>query len=131
MTLNEAATKEVLAVLDTYVQYYNEKNLSGVLTLFAKDTSGFGTGKDEVITGYAGLKDQLKLDFNPSNTIRVKMRVIATGGVMPAAWITAFCDFDGTIAGKSAHMEGRMTAVLANHGGRWLFEQVHFSVPGQ
>jgi hypothetical protein len=51
--------------------------------------------------------------------------------VMPVAWITGSCDFDGTIAGKPFHREGRMTAVLANHGGRWLFEQVHFSVPDQ
>jgi hypothetical protein len=33
------------------------------------------------------------------------------------------------MAKKKIHRQGRMTAVLVNHGGKWLFEQVHFSVP--
>lgn len=131
MALNDAATREVLDVMDAYVRNYNAKNLTAVLSLFSKDISGFGTGKDEVVTSYAGIRKQLKQDLDPANAIRLNIRVIATGGVMPVAWITGSCDFDGTIAGKPVHMEGRMTAVLANHGGRWLFEQVHFSVPDQ
>lgn len=48
---------------------------------------------------------------------------------MLVARITAFCTFDGRIAGIPARMEGRMIVVLINQGGRWFFEQVHFSVP--
>ncbi len=128
MTLNETATREVLLVLDRYTEYYNQKNTDRVLSLFSKEISGFGTGRGEIITSYAGLRDQLKEDFCPANALRVTMNVIATGGVMPAAWITALFTFEGKFAGKPVHIDGRLTAVLANHGGQWLFEQVHFSV---
>ena len=131
MTLNEAATREVLDVLDTYVRNYNDKNTEKLLSLFSKDISGFGTGDGEVITSFSGLRDQLKQDFGPSNALRVTIRVLSIGGVMPAAWITATFTFEGTLAGKPVNIDGRVTAVLANRGGRWLFEQLHFSLPGQ
>jgi ketosteroid isomerase-like protein len=129
MTLNDTTTREVLDVLDAYVKYYNGKNLEKVLSLFANDVSGFGTGKEESITNLAELKDQLRQDLAPANSLCLDMQILATGGVMPAAWVTAFCTITGKIAGKNVLLEGRMTAVLTNHGGRWLFEQIHFSVP--
>ena len=129
MALNETATREVLDVMDTYVQYYNQKNIDNVLSLFTKDISGFGTAQEEIINGYSTLREQLKRDFNPANAIRMRVKTIATGGTMPVAWITAFCTMEGMIGGKPAQLNCRMTAVLANHGGRWLFEQIHFSVP--
>ena len=129
MTLNKEKTAEVHAVIDEYVRYYNEKSESKVLALFSKTVSGFGTGRDEVVENFRQLKERIHADLDPANAIRLSVRVIATGGEMPVAWVTAFCNFDGRIGGEAIHVEGRMTAVLVNRGGRWVFEQVHFSVP--
>ena len=130
MNLNKEKTAEILSVIDEYVRFYNEKSESRVLALFSKTVSGFGTGKDEVVENFRQLKERIHADLDPANAIRLSVRVIATGGEMPSAWVTAFCDLDGMIGKKSIHMDGRMTAVLVNRGGRWLFEQIHFSVPG-
>ncbi|MDO9549931.1 MAG: nuclear transport factor 2 family protein [Methanoregula sp.] len=129
MALNEKMTQEVLAVMDQYVQYYNEKNEGKVLALFSKTISGFGTGKDEIAENLAQFKERIQVDLDPANAIHLSVKILTTGGVMPAAWITGLCNMDGRIGGKSIRMEGRVTAVLVNSGGRWLFEQVHFSLP--
>jgi hypothetical protein len=129
MTLSEGMQKEVLGVIDDYVRFYNERNAEKVLSLFAKNISGFGTGKEEVVTNFPEFRDRLRQDFGPANAIRISIDVLITGGEMPVAWVSGFCTFGGKIAGDNVRMEGRMTAVLVNRGGRWLFEQVHFSVP--
>jgi hypothetical protein len=130
MTLNDATTREVLAVLDQYVRYYNEKNTGNVNALFSKTISGFGTGSDEIVTNLAQFKERIHADFDPANAIRLSMKILTTGGEMPVAWITALCLMEGTMGSRNIHMDVRVTAVLVNRGGRWLFEQIHFSVPG-
>jgi len=114
MTLNKEKAAEVLTVIDEYVRFYNEKSESKVLALFSKTVSGFGTGKDEVVENFRQLKERIHADLDPANAIRLSVRVIATGGEMPAAWVTAFCNLDGLIGKKPIHMEGRMTVVLEN-----------------
>jgi hypothetical protein len=128
--LNEGINREILAVLDQYVRFYNEKNEEKLFSLFSKNVSGFGTEKDETVLNLAQFKDRIRGDFNPVNAIHLNVKILATGGQMPVAWITGLCTYTGRISGKSIQMDCRMTVVLANRGGRWLFEQVHFSMPG-
>jgi len=130
MTLNAIKRKEIQDVIEEYIRLYNAKDERGVLALFSKNISGFGTAKDEVVTNSARFRTLIRSDLGPANAIRIGITVLATGGEGPVAWITGLCTFGGSIGGKRIAMEGRVTAVLANHGGRWLFEQVHFSVPG-
>jgi ketosteroid isomerase-like protein len=131
MALNEHAIREVNGVMDQYVRYYNEKDVGKVLALFSKEISGFGTGKDEIVGNFTQLKDQIRRDLDPANAICLSVRSLITGGEIPAAWISGFCNLDGRMGGKRIHMEGRVTAVLVNRAGRWLFTQVHFSVPAE
>ena len=129
MTLSEEARREVLAVMDRYVQSYNSRDLSGVTSLFSKDISGFGSGAREVIGNREEFVNGIRVDFARPEQFRLAVRTLAVGGTMPVAWITAFCDFSCIIDGKKTRVEGRVTAVLRNTGSRWLFEQVHFSLP--
>ncbi|HNX17203.1 MAG TPA: nuclear transport factor 2 family protein [Methanoregula sp.] len=131
MTLNEAQTREVNDVMDQYVRYYNEKNEGNLQKLFSNEISGFGTAKNEIVGNFAQLKKLLRADLDPANDIRLNVKILTTGGVMPVAWITGLCNLDGRIGEKNINMEGRVTAVLVNQGGRWLFTQVHFSVPAE
>lgn len=130
MTLNDTMTREVLAAVETYVRYYNAKNESGVLGLFSPDISGFGTARDEIVTNDVQFRKLIRADLDPSNAIQLNIRILVSGGVMPVAWITGLCNLGGSMGGKEIRMDGRVTAVLVNRGGRWLFEQIHFSIPG-
>lgn len=130
MTLNDTVTREIHSVIDEYSRLYNAKDERAVLALFSKHISGFGTAKDEIVTTSARFRRLIRSDFNPANIIRIDITILATGGEGPVAWVTGLCTFGGSIGGERIHLDGRMTAVLQNHGGRWLFEQVHFSVPG-
>lgn len=130
MTLNMKTTQEIKAVIDEYLRRYNAKDERGVLALFSKNISGFGTAKDEIVTNSTRFRKLIQSDLSPANVIQIGITVLAIGGEGPVAWVTGLCTFGGSVGGNRIHMDGRMTAVLANHGGRWLFEQVHFSVPG-
>jgi ketosteroid isomerase-like protein len=130
MTLNNITRQEIQAVMDEYTRLYNVKDERGVLALFSKNISGFGTARDEIVTNSAQFRKLIQSDLGPANAIRLGITVLAAGGEGPVAWVTGLCTFGGSIGGKRITMDGRVTAVLANHGGRWLFEQVHFSVPG-
>jgi ketosteroid isomerase-like protein len=130
MTLNRTTMQEIQAVIDEYTRLYNAKDESGVLALFSKQVSGFGTARDEIVTNSAQFRKLIQSDLGPANAIRLGITVLAAGGEGPVAWVTGLCTFGGSIGGKRITMDGRVTAVLVNHGSRWLFEQVHFSVPG-
>lgn len=130
MTLNQTVVREIHDVVDQYVRSYNAKDERGVLALFSKNISGFGTGKDEIVTNQPRFRKLIRSDLGPANALRIGITTLAIGGEGPVAWFTGLCSFSGSAGGKRIAMDGRVTAVLANHGGRWLFEQVHFSVPG-
>ncbi len=112
-----------------YAQYYHEKNLDKLLSLISKEISGFGTGPDEIVLSAAELKEQVRRDMAQSGTLKVSFDIMKLDGVMPCAWVTALCRFSAGIGDKNVTMSGRMTFVLRNTGSRWVFEQVHFSMP--
>lgn len=129
MTLDSARNAEVLAILDRYAEWYSNKDLEGFLSSCSGTISGFGSGPDEVVTGIPSLRAQLMRDFAQADSIRIAFDSIRVDGAMPAAWVTANCSFDVVSGGRKVCMKGRITLVLRNTGSRWLFEQVHFSMP--
>lgn len=131
MTLGSARKEEILATLDKYVEWYSNKDLEGLLSSCSRSISGFGSGPDEVVAGRSSLAAQLKRDFSQADSIRIAFDSIRVDGAMPVAWVTANCSFDAESGGEPVCMKGRITLVLRNTGSRWLFEQIHFSMPNQ
>ncbi len=129
MTLDSARNAEVLAILDRYAEWYSKKDLEGFLSSCSGTISGFGSGPDEVVTGISSLRAQVRRDFAQADSIRIAFDLIRVDGAMPVAWVTANCTFHVVSGGSKVCMRGRVTMVLRNTGSRWLFEQVHFSMP--
>jgi len=129
MTLTTAQQEEVRAALQAYAGAYAAKQPEKIRALVSKTISGFGSGPDEVVRDLAGFNEQVRRDLLQADTIALGFDILSLEGIMPFAWITAFCTFDLTSGGKKLSLQGRMTTILRNTGSRWIFEQIHFSMP--
>jgi len=116
-------------MMDRYSGMYSRKNMEGLLSLFSPGICGYGSGPDEVVRDFAGMKAQVRRDLSQADSVRIRFENVHVAGEMPVAWVMADCDFEVVVKGSRLSMTGRFTAVLKNTGSRWLFEMVHFSVP--
>jgi ketosteroid isomerase-like protein len=129
MTLTTAQKEEVMAALKAYAGAYAAKQPEKIRALASKTISGFGSGPDEVVRDLPGFHEQIRRDFSQAGTIALSFDMLSLEGIMPFAWVTAFCTFKVGAGGTALCMNGRMTALLRNTGSRWIFEQIHFSMP--
>jgi hypothetical protein len=131
MALTPSQIDDVLAVLDQYSCAYQEKNSEKIRSLVSPGISGFGSGPDEVVTDPAQFRRQIERDLSQADSVSLALCVLKLDGQMPFAWVTAFCGFRVMVRGEAILLDGRMTALLRNTGSRWLFEQIHFSLPDE
>jgi hypothetical protein len=129
MPLTPDHQQEILALLDRYAQCYTKKSLEGILSLSSPGISGFGSGPDEIVPDFTRFREQIRRDLAQADAVSVSFDVLKLDGQMPFAWISAFSTFDVRIKEERITLHGRMTALFRNTGSRWLFEQVHFSLP--
>lgn len=129
MTLTTPQQEEVRAALQAYAGAYAAKQHEKLRALASKTISGFGSGPDEVVRDLAGFNEQVRRDLLQADMITLRFDILSLEGIMPFAWVTAFCNFNLTSGGTKISLRGRMTALLRNTGSRWVFEQVHFSMP--
>jgi hypothetical protein len=131
MALTLSQTNDVLAVLDQYACAYQERNREKILSLVSAGISGFGSGPDEVVINPAQFRHQITRDLMQADSVSLSLCILKIDGQMPFAWVTAFCGFQVTVRGETMFLDGRMTALFRNTGSRWLFEQIHFSLPNE
>jgi ketosteroid isomerase-like protein len=115
--------------LDDYISAYEQKDLKLIETLLSPAVQGFGTGPDEVIRNREETLRQFKRDFDQCEGVKIRMTDIQIRGQLPVAWMMAFCTFIVTIENQEFELAGRYTAVFRKENDRWLFEQIHYSLP--
>jgi len=130
MKLTEAQNTEIEETLHNYSMAYQKKDIKALLALFSYETSGFGSGLDEVVLGRKDFTRQMKRDLSQATSVSVEFPCPKIFGEGRVAWVTSGCNFIFTVEGKKKQtMNGRMTMVLRNTGSRWVIEQIHFSMP--
>lgn len=129
MALTSQQAAEICGMMDCYAEMYRSKNTIGLLSLFSPRICGYGSGPDEVVKDFAGMKAQVMRDLFQADAVRIMFENVHVAGEMPVAWVMADCLFEVVVKGSRLAMTGRFTAVLKNTGSRWLFEMIHFSVP--
>jgi ketosteroid isomerase-like protein len=128
MAFSSPVNAEIQEMLGSYARCYAEKDLGGICSLVSPDICGYGSGPDEVITGYDEFVAQVTRDFIQADRIALRFTDIRIHGAMPVAWIMAGATFTVTIGEVRHTFAGRMTAVLQKTDDRWRFGMVHFSM---
>jgi ketosteroid isomerase-like protein len=131
MRADEAVRAGILRTVAEYSKALESSDLNAVMSLKVQDPDlrFIGSGLDEWRDGVEQVKSQVKRDFTQARRLKVvfsEVHVCHEGGV---AWIAAPTTVRVDIGHKEHEYFGRFTAVLLKRGDRWLFAQIHFSIP--
>ena len=131
MRADAQTTAAVMAVLDEFNEAYKQRNLERVLALFAPDSDMvfLGTGADEKRVGLAELKAQAERDWSQSESLYWDWGWSSISAAGSVAWVAVDATGHARIGGQDIDLPLRVTAVLEQRGGRWLFVQAHASLP--
>ena len=130
MALSEAQEKEVQAAMEAYATAYRMNDFGKLVEIFSPAVCGFGSGQDEVIRNQEDFERQIKRDFSQAKIDAMDFTETLINGEWPVAWVMTRNSISFSVPGSGRQtIDGRSTMVLRNEGGRWLFEQIHFSMP--
>ena len=131
MKCEENIEAEVMGMLNRYAQAYAEKNIDAMMDLFLDDPDvvAIGTGTDEWIHGCDELREGFRRDFGQADNIQVKFEKITIQSANNVAWLSALMTMYATVSGKEVLLSGRLSMVIERKQDKWLFTQLHFSLP--
>ena len=122
---------DIHSVLDNFREGYGTKNIETLLELFdpAPEVLVIGTGVDEKRTGLEEIRIQFEQDFSQSEFLTVEFKNVAISQIESVGWIAGDAHVHFTAQERALHVFLRFTGVLTNRSGKWLFVQIHFSLP--
>lgn len=122
---------EVMDVLNRFISAYHDKDLAGILALFATDPDVvfYGNGEDEKSIGIDGIRKQAEHDWVHDASIHLEVRWSSISSAGLVAWIAADVEIHAAVNGVEMVTPARLTAVLENRAGKWFFMQWHASLP--
>jgi class 3 adenylate cyclase/ketosteroid isomerase-like protein len=121
----------VMAVLNGMVEAYGKRDMDGLLGFFAPDSDVvlIGTGADEKRIGLAEVRALFERDWSQTDATYLALGWISVSAAGSLAWVAADMTAHVILGGQEMSYPGRFTAVLEQRGDRWLFAQMHFSLP--
>jgi ketosteroid isomerase-like protein len=129
--VDDKIQKAVRRLLEEYSQAYQNKDVAGILELFidSDDLVVIGTGDDEWVNGINELKSGFERDMGQADNINVKFRDISISSSSNVAWLSSHMNMEATVKGQEIYIPGRLTAVVLEKNGKWLFANLHYSLP--
>ena len=127
------ATKEatIIGVLNDFMGIWESRDIDAIMSYFAPSPTLclYGTGADEKRVGWDEVQEQLLRDFSQSESLSCTLDWNLIGVSGQVAWIAS----DVTLRFKAFGMDemafpARLSTVMQNYDGRWLFEHFHLSV---
>jgi class 3 adenylate cyclase/ketosteroid isomerase-like protein len=121
----------VIGCVDSLAEAYSRADTNAFIGLFAPDpeVTLIGTGRDERVVGISQIRALIERDWSQTDAATLehsRVDVWASGYI---AWIDCDLTWRAVQGGEQLTFEGRMTAVLAKRRDKWLFVQMHVSLP--
>jgi uncharacterized protein (TIGR02246 family) len=125
---------EANALLDRYIQAFQERNLALASEVYARDDDliVFGSNPSDLRHGWGRTEEYLRKYFASVSRIEIALkernvRVLESGEV---AWFAQVLIWKETESGKTYTMDGlRITGVLEKRDRGWVIVQLHASGP--
>lgn len=126
-------TKEamVIGTMNDFIRDWESRDTDAILSHFAPSATLclYGTGADEKRVGLNEIQVQLVRDFAQSESLRCTLDWNLVGISGPVAWVASDVTIHFKIAGQDEmSFSARLSTVLQDYDGRWLFEHFHLSV---
>ena len=124
---------EVAQTFKGMFEAYKKRDLKATLSFWAPDPDVvvIGSGTEEKGIGLAQLTENLKRDWSQGEvlTIGVKDFLVSESGLV--AWLSADSTFHVRVPEGEFDLAGRITGVMEQRNGKWLWVQMHFSTPSR
>lgn len=121
----------VIGTLSDFMQVWESRDVDEILSYFAPSStlSLYGTGADEKRVGLDGIREQLERDFAQSESLACTLEWNLVGISGNVAWVASDVTVYFKVPGyDEISFPARLTTVLQDYNGRWLFEHFHLSV---
>jgi ketosteroid isomerase-like protein len=129
MEFTDENIQEIMDTFTCYAECYEKRDFQGMKKLLSPYVMGFGSGVDEISTCRDEFLNAVRRDLSQADRVKVSFCDLIINGDGRVVWVMGLCNFDAMIKGCELSMTGRFTSVLLNTGSRWIFEQMHFSMP--
>jgi ketosteroid isomerase-like protein len=131
MKADDKTALEVMTALNGFLKAYHDKDLAGILKLFAPDPDVvfYGNGEDEKSVGVAGIREQAEHDWSQSAAVSLRITWSSVSSAGAVAWLAADIAIRAEVQGMEMILPARLTAVLEKRAEEWFFMQWHASVP--
>lgn len=129
---NARIKKEIQTFMTSYNTLYREKDVEGIMALYSNDPDiiMLGAGKGEHFIGHAAIREAYQREFSSFGEIKsVKYKILS---LFISKEFTSLASerYITTLRGNQAvRISDRLTAVLKKANGRWVYVQMHFSLP--
>jgi uncharacterized protein (TIGR02246 family) len=122
---------EIKVVMKKWADTYKRRDLKGAMALYVPDADVVmvGSGVDEVRVGPEAIKAQYERDWAQTEAGSVDYKSTMVSKVGSAAVVFSEATITARVEGKSMEFPLRITGALENRGGKWLFNQLHASMP--
>jgi len=129
MEFTDETIQEITDTFTRYAECYEKRDFQGFKALLSPNAMGFGTGIDEISTSRNEFLKAVRRDLSQADRVEVTFCDLIINGDGRVIWVMGLCNFKAITREYDLSMTGRFTAVLLNTGSRWIFEQLHFSIP--
>jgi len=131
MKADELTQTEVTQTLKGMFAAYKKRDIKSVLSFWAPepDIVIIGSDANEKSVGRTQFSASLKRDFSQAEITGIDFKNFAVSSSGLVAWFSADMTFRGITDGKEFGLPGRLTGVMENRDGKWLWVQMHYSVP--
>ena len=131
MKADDKTALEVMTALNGFLKAYHDKDLAGILKLFAPDPDVvfYGNGEDEKSVGVAWIREQAEHDWSQSAAVSLRTTWSSISSAGAVAWLAADIEIRAEVQGMEMILPARLTAVLEKRAEEWFFMQWHASVP--
>ncbi len=129
-----AEKAKVKAVVDQYAQALQTEDMGAIDRMMSHDADmvTFGTDANERWVGWDSLRSAIQQQFAAFDSTRVNVydQMIKVHPSGEVAWFSERLDVFTKASGQPVNLHGvRMTGVLENRNGNWVFVQFHVSMP--
>jgi ketosteroid isomerase-like protein len=131
MKANGKTEAAVMKVVNQLVEAYARRDIDALLALVVPDSDLvlLGTGADERRVGPAEFKFQAERDWSQSEALTFELGWNSLSAAGPVAWLSAEATGRARAGGQEMSFPVRLSAVLEQRNDKWLFVQMHMSVP--
>jgi ketosteroid isomerase-like protein len=118
-------------LLHKFTHYYSKRDMESILSLFSKDATMFGTGRDEYRVGTQQIKDQLERDWSQSEAGSLRLKRHLHSSKDGISWGASVFEAEITIDGTPHIFDNLRGSVFIekDDSGEYKISHMHASFP--